>query len=245
MARWYLCPTIHKIDPSISDTCWRCLRAPGTMIHIWGTCPRIIPFWDKILQLYDRLMGTKYPNEPHITVLSMLPGSYKLVKKSLIRHFLTAACSVIARHWRQAHTLSLADWACEIDRTENLEHMIAWDKNKSESTSFYGLVCCIFKTPLALGLSFLNCSTLQIFLRPLRCKCLTLPSHSPYPHQIQHKSAGLTLPSPQVDNVALQGWCYWSSIQCGDALRYEVCYLLNHKVTIKKKNVFDIVSLYC
>lgn len=63
LAHWYRCPvTFHKIDPTVSDVYWRCLRAPGTMLHIWGTRPRIVPFWEKMLQLYDTLVGDKYPN---------------------------------------------------------------------------------------------------------------------------------------------------------------------------------------
>lgn len=49
----YSCPTtLHKIDPSVSDVCWHCLRTPGTMLHVWSTCPHIVIFLDNKLQLY-------------------------------------------------------------------------------------------------------------------------------------------------------------------------------------------------
>lgn len=59
---WYRCPTtLHQIVPSVPDVCWCFFQAPGTMPHI---CPRIVPFWDEILRLYDVLVGNKYPNQP-------------------------------------------------------------------------------------------------------------------------------------------------------------------------------------
>lgn len=33
---------LYNIDLTIPDTG---LQAPGTMAHIWGTCPHILPFW--------------------------------------------------------------------------------------------------------------------------------------------------------------------------------------------------------
>lgn len=92
------------------------------MLYIWGSCQGIDPFWDKILQLYD--MGDTYPNQPKMTILSMLSGSYKHIKKSLIRHFLKTAQSVIARSCCWPEPPSLAAWACELKNIEYMESML-------------------------------------------------------------------------------------------------------------------------
>lgn len=69
--------------------------------------------------------------------LSMKPGPYKQIKKSLIRYYITEVCSVIARHWHQAEALSLAEWACELNQIDCEERMIAWDDNITKSYNPY------------------------------------------------------------------------------------------------------------
>ena len=39
---------IHKYDPSIPQTCWRCLRDIGTHYHIFWECSLILPFWSSV-----------------------------------------------------------------------------------------------------------------------------------------------------------------------------------------------------
>lgn len=126
---------IYKIYLTIPDVCWCCLWAPSNMLHIWGTCPHIIPFCDTILQLLTDLVSDTYLNLPKLTVLSLLPGSYKQIKKSLIRHFLTAAQSVIARCRHQTDPLTFGTWACEMIQIEYLENLIVWDDDQSDSHS--------------------------------------------------------------------------------------------------------------
>lgn len=38
------------------------------------------------MQLYTIVTGEVIPNTPQITLLSILPGSYKNIKKGLLRH---------------------------------------------------------------------------------------------------------------------------------------------------------------
>lgn len=43
--RWNRTPSLlHKFSPTIPDTCWRCGKAKGTMLHIWWDCDSIQPF---------------------------------------------------------------------------------------------------------------------------------------------------------------------------------------------------------
>lgn len=76
--------------------------------------------------------GDTFPNQSqlsYISILSLIPGSYKQIKKSLIRFFLSAACSVIAR-WRQPNPPTLPAWACEMNPIEYLKYMVAWHEDK-------------------------------------------------------------------------------------------------------------------
>lgn len=84
---WYRCPTsLQRIFPDALYNCWRCHSAKGSLLHIWWECPQICKFWDSIMQLYTIVTGEVIPNTPQITLLSILPGSYKNIKKGLLRH---------------------------------------------------------------------------------------------------------------------------------------------------------------
>lgn len=49
LTHWYATPAkIHKWFPQSPDTCWRCNRAKGTLLHVWWQCERIMPFWNKV-----------------------------------------------------------------------------------------------------------------------------------------------------------------------------------------------------
>lgn len=90
LARWYHCPVIlHKMDLSVPDTCWRCLQATGSMLHIWWDCPLISPFWKEVEGEYHKFTGSSTAFTPKVALLSMLPGSVKSVKKGLLRHYST------------------------------------------------------------------------------------------------------------------------------------------------------------
>lgn len=101
------------------------------MTHIWRTCPLITPFCNKILHLCYDLIGDKIVRSPLITLLSMMPGSYKQNLKSLLQHFLTSACTVIARASQKPQPLSFVDWACEMDSIGHLERLISWKTDKT------------------------------------------------------------------------------------------------------------------
>lgn len=59
--------------------------------------------------------------------------------------FIKATHSVIARHWQQTEAPSMAEWACELDRIEFLEHMIACDEDKSDSNKHMWIVWSHFR----------------------------------------------------------------------------------------------------
>lgn len=101
LARWYRCPVdMHRINVENEDICWRCRGARGTMSHIWYYCPRVQNFWREIFRVYMAVTRINIPPDIFISVLSMIPGTVKNIKKGILKHFLTAACTIIARKWK-------------------------------------------------------------------------------------------------------------------------------------------------
>lgn len=112
------------MNPSILDTCWRCLQATVRMTPIWGTGWKIIPFWDKKIYAYMiNWWEIKFPNEPQISMLSMLPGAYKQIIKRLLGHHLTAAHSVNRQVLAAGCGTLLSQWYCEMAWIDSVERM--------------------------------------------------------------------------------------------------------------------------
>lgn len=79
------------------------------------------------MQLYTIVTGEVISNTPQITLLSILPGSYKNIKKGLLRHWVIAARLVILRHWRSTQSPSVNEWVVEMDHTEKMETLLAYE----------------------------------------------------------------------------------------------------------------------
>lgn len=97
----------------------------GSLLHIWWECPLIHDFWAQILRLYTTVTGAIAPNTLKTTLLSILPGSFKCIKKGLLRHWLTAVRSVIPHHWRSAQVHSVTEWVTEMDYIERIGSLLA------------------------------------------------------------------------------------------------------------------------
>lgn len=111
--------------PSATDTCWRCNSATGTYKHIWWDCDVIRPFWTQIFQIYNEINDKPLTPSPVIALLSILPGTLKSQKHSLLKFFLSAARQLIPRHWKTTSPPSLIEWVAEIKDIMLMEEMQA------------------------------------------------------------------------------------------------------------------------
>lgn len=133
LTRWYRYPTLlRRMYPSISDCCWRSNEAPGTMLHVLWDCPMLLPFWGNIFALYNSLTGSNVPVSPSSGLLSTLPGPISSLKKGLLKHFLTAARTVIPRHWKSSIPPSLEEWTVELNLRMRMENLMADDTGRTD-----------------------------------------------------------------------------------------------------------------
>lgn len=87
----------YRIFATSLDICWRCCRVRSTFLHIWWNCDLICLFWTTIFQVYSDIRDESLTPSPTIDLLSILPGSVKSQKSSLLRFFLSAARQFIYR----------------------------------------------------------------------------------------------------------------------------------------------------
>lgn len=97
---WYWCPTLLQV----SDLYWCCHSDRGSLAYLVG-----VSHYSGFLE-FDPAS-----HRPQSTLLSIIPGSIKCIKKGLLRNRLTAARSVILRHLRTAHVPPLTEWITEMD----------------------------------------------------------------------------------------------------------------------------------
>lgn len=83
-AQWYRTPEVlHKISGSIPNTCWRCKKEVGSMLHIWWSCPAINAFWLKIHRTIRSVTSTPLQFTPLQYLLHFTSLSKSLYYKSL------------------------------------------------------------------------------------------------------------------------------------------------------------------
>ena len=124
LTRWYRTPTVlHRIYPEISDICWRCLEAEGTLVHIWWECRKIQEFWKMVTETINTITGTNLIDRPAAVLLLDIPLSSEKYKNSLIRHLVVAARACIPAMWKQETPPSRAQWLAKIAEIQQMENL--------------------------------------------------------------------------------------------------------------------------
>ena len=126
LSRWYRVPSALRIMfPSTPDSCWRCNSAVGTYLHIWWDCEAIRPFWNQIFKIYSDIYSKPLLPSPTVALLSILPGTFKFQKHTLLRFCLSTSRQLISRHWRSPLPPSLAEWVTEMNGVMLMEELQA------------------------------------------------------------------------------------------------------------------------
>lgn len=134
LSRWYRDPvSINWIYPDSLDACCAVTERED-YLHIWWGCDHIRPFWKRIFQICNEIYDKSLVPSPKTALLSILPGSVKSHKSSLLQFFLSAACQLISRFWKTDTTPPLNLWQDLINDTMFMEEMQAresdnWEKH--------------------------------------------------------------------------------------------------------------------
>lgn len=115
LTNWYITPNkLHKWFPTIPGHCWRCNREEGTLYHIWWECDLIKPFWNQVIKIIKHITKTKIHLDAACCLISITNCTLKKYKNSLTRFLITAAKTVIPRHWRNTAAPTTKEWLEEI-----------------------------------------------------------------------------------------------------------------------------------
>ena len=116
---------MHGWNPQISDSCWRCGREKGTLVHIWWQCSHIAQYWEKVIRLIRQITDTSLTLNVATCLLHVTNFSLKRYKNSLTRHLLNAAKSLIPLYWRSQRVPSIAEWLRRVSEVHGMEETLA------------------------------------------------------------------------------------------------------------------------
>lgn len=122
LSRWYATPVkINKYQPDRSPNCWRGCEMPGSMAHIWWSCPVVKKFWEKVIQIIKMITGKSIPYDPWICLFHSSEGGNREYNTSIIPVLLNIAKSEIPKNWQNTEGPKVRDWLLKIQEIHILE----------------------------------------------------------------------------------------------------------------------------
>lgn len=113
-----------------------CVEDVTSRKGIWrtydGESPLNKTFWEIIFDIYCKITMTQIPNSLNITLLSIIPGPFKIIKKVILCNLISAVRVVIPHHYKPGIIPSLPEWAKELDSFRDLETMLSQENDKLE-----------------------------------------------------------------------------------------------------------------
>ena len=124
--QWYRTPVVlHRWSEQNTSICWRCGSSQGTFLHIWWDCPVIESFWKEISKWTRHITETTLNLDAACCLLHINHFPYRKYKKSLTRHMLNAAKSLIPIHWNTKVAPTTKDWLDRIGYIYEMEETVA------------------------------------------------------------------------------------------------------------------------
>lgn len=132
LTQLYITPSkIKSWSPSAFDICWHCNSEKGTFLHLCWTCLPISHFFLEPCQKMDCIHHSDKIRSM-FCLLHVNAYSCRQYKKSLTRHLLNAAKSVVLYYLQSSYVPTTKDWSQRVNYIYNMEETIAM---KKETTS--------------------------------------------------------------------------------------------------------------
>lgn len=141
ISRWYRTPSIlHKLFPSSSPTCWRCLSGTGSILHIFWSCPILTPFWTSVHKIIKQVTSLDLEFTPAQFLLHHSSRPCRSYCKSLTAHMINAARQCIPALWNSTKPPSIKQWLLRIAKIAEMEELIYITRDSP--TTFYKIWAC-------------------------------------------------------------------------------------------------------
>lgn len=125
LTRWYRTPSLlHTFSPTIPDTCWRCGKAKGTMLHVWWECDLIQPYWKEVHDLITHITTYSLTYSPAQYLLHHTHLTKNEYYRSLAMHLVNASRLCVPTHWQSMSAPTIGEWFRRISKIEEMEELV-------------------------------------------------------------------------------------------------------------------------
>ena len=69
---------MSKLKLKDSNTCWRCEKEVGTLVHMLYSCEKNEHLWERVVTLLNDLFGLQLTKIPALCILGLLPDNNAL-----------------------------------------------------------------------------------------------------------------------------------------------------------------------
>ena len=111
--RLYITPAkLHRFNPNIPDTCFKCKHDKGSLFHCMWECPHSLLFWKKVIEVASQIIKEEVPLKPKLCLLHIYPEDFTPsndVQRLLNICFLEAK-RCLAKEWKTEASCVLAQW---------------------------------------------------------------------------------------------------------------------------------------
>lgn len=111
--RSYWTPSkLFRLNLVDKDTCWKCQKEAGTLVHMLYACEKNVHMCDGIINLLKGPFQFDLSKSPALCVLSLLPDSMNLSgrQKLWVRLATITRCRIIMGHWTSSNSCCFKEW---------------------------------------------------------------------------------------------------------------------------------------
>ena len=133
--RKYWTPSkLAKLKLMDNDTCWKCQKETGTLIHMLYECEKNADLWKGIVNLLCSLLQCDLTMSPDLCIFGLLPDNINISKryKLWIRLVTVSGCRIILRHWKSPTPCSFKEWTELLTRIALYERVTFNVRGKAE-----------------------------------------------------------------------------------------------------------------
>lgn len=132
--RYFITPKIKTNHLKIHQPCWRqCNHPEPNHTHIFWSCTKIQPFWEKTHTTVCEVLGYKIPKTCVTLYLGHLEGKIQRKDQYLVKILLAAAKKAITKNWLKTEAPHQRQWMSLIEEILEMEKLTYKIKMKEES----------------------------------------------------------------------------------------------------------------
>lgn len=130
---------LAKIFENVDENCSRCHSAPGTLTHMFWSCPSLNSFWSGVYKTISEAIGIECQPDMYTSIFGTMPLDDRGISrfKDIIAFSTLIARRQILLHWKSSCPPKLSVWLTDLMlylKLEKIKYTLRGSKDR-----FYGI----------------------------------------------------------------------------------------------------------